>query len=209
MRHVLLALALAASPTIAIAQTSAPMPPAPARMSRSALEAEVTAQRALVQNGAVNPSPNAGCTAVESHQLDFWIGEWDVSITGETTLVAQSTIRPLDQGCSIFEEWRPFQGPGGHSISSFDKTDGAWHQEWMDAAGVRMPFKGAFADGVMRLDNLSPPPPGAPANLKRRMSYQAIDTSTVRQWGERFDDATHTWKTMWDYTYRRRAGTHG
>jgi hypothetical protein len=146
--------------------------------------------------------------APQQRQLDFWLGEWDVSPAGQDIVVAESTIRTLDQGCSILEEWRPFASAGGHSISSYDQRDGAWHQEWVDGSGQRTPFVGHFQDGVMRLDNLGPPPSEAPANLRRRMNYQRLDDNTVRQWGERFDDQQQRWIVTWDFTYRRRPGPH-
>ena len=67
--------------------------------------------------------------------------------------------------------------------------------------------RGRFEDGVMRLDNLGPIPPGQPANLRRRMNYQQIDADTVRQWGERFDEPTQSWVVAWEFMYRRRPGT--
>lgn len=206
MRHLILAVALGAAPSLAAAQQAA-TPPAPSRMSRSALEAEVAAARPYIENGGVNVARPPGCVAPEHHQLDFWIGDWDVSPAGATMVIAESTIRPLDGGCSILEEWRPFAGAGGHSISSYDRNDSAWHQEWMDGTGARTTFLGHFEEGAMRLNNLAPPPPGAPANLRRRMSYQQIDADTVRQWGERFNEQTQQWVVTWDFTYRRRPGS--
>jgi hypothetical protein len=207
MRRFVAALAIALLFAPATTAQTPPQLPDPDRMSRAALQAEVRAARPYLQFGGVNAGRPAGCVTPEHRQLDFWIGEWDVSPAGSTMVVAESTIRPLDQGCSIFEEWRPFAGAGGHSISSFDGADGAWHQEWVDGNGQRTPFVGRFADGVMRLDNLAAPPPNAPSGLRRRMNYQAIDANTVRQWGEQYDAASQGWVVTWDFTYRRRAGT--
>jgi len=200
-----LAAALMLAPAV-LAQTP-PAPPDPDRMSRDALENEVRAARPYLQFGGVNTARPPGCTAPEYRQFDFWIGEWDVSPAGSAMVIAESTIRPLDQGCSIFEEWRPFASAGGHSISSYDSTDGAWHQEWVDGNGRRTPFSGGFENGVMYLDNLGPPPPNASPGLRRRMNYQRIDEDTVRQWGEQFDEASQSWVVTWDFTYRRRPGT--
>jgi hypothetical protein len=202
-----LAAALAIAP-MALAQTTSPAPRlAPHAMSHAALEAEVLAARPLLLNGGVHSQMGPGCSAPENHQLDFWIGEWVVSPANSDMLVAQSTIRPLDQGCSILEEWRPFASGGGHSISSYDSADQTWHQEWMDASGARTHFQGAFDNGTMRLNNLAAPPPGAPANLRRRMNYRQIDANTVRQWGERFNETTQQWDETWVFVYHRRAGT--
>lgn len=205
MRTLLFAAALLACSAHAAAQAPSP-PPEPRSMSRAALEAEVAAQRPLIQNGGVQPSRPAGCTAPEHRQLDFWLGEWDVSPTGSDMVAAESSIRALDQGCSVFEEWRPFQGPSGHSLSDYDSVTGKWHQTWIDGAGTRTLFTGAFENDVMALDYDSPPPAGQPPS-RRRMSYQQVDANTVRQWGARFNEATQTWDVLWDYTYKRRAGT--
>ncbi len=189
-----------------VAAQPAPAPlPAPREMSRSALQAEVAASRPLVQNGAVTPMRPSGCVSTENRQFDFWAGEWDVTPTGQTFVLGESTISVVAQGCVIMEYWRPFQGAEGRSINIFDPTDRLWHQEYADATGLRTPFRGSFQDGVMRLDNLGPVPAGAPAGLQRRMNFQRIDADTVRQWGEVLrDDA---WVVTWDLTYHRRSGS--
>jgi hypothetical protein len=178
-------------------------------MSRQALQAEVAASRPYIQSGGVHGARGVGCTGAESRQFDFWVGEWDVTTSGTNVLVAESTITMDDQGCDILEFWRPFTGAHGHSINAYDSSDRKWHQMWVDATGRVTPYAGTFHDGVMYLDNLGPPPPGAPANLRRRMNFQQLDPNTVRQWGERFDEHTQSWAIAWDLTYHRRAGPHG
>lgn len=189
------------------AQAQAPQaPPAPvAQMDRAALEAEVRASRPLVRNGGVNSARPAGCTAPENRQFDFWLGEWDVSPSGQTMVIAESTISLRAQGCVLVEDWRPLAGAHGYSVNIYDSTDGKWHQEYGDATGRRTPYSGTFHDGVMYLDNLGAPPPNAPAGFRQRMNYQQIDSDTVRQWGETLTDGA--WTVAWDLTYRRRAGT--
>lgn len=199
------AIVVAALSVIAIgASAQQAQPPAVGEMTREALEAELTAARPLVSNGGVQASRVPGCTAPENRQLDFWIGEWDVSLTGQDFVVAESSISSAAQGCLVLEHWRPFQGPHGHSISTFDQTDRKWHQEYAGGGGRRSHMVGAFADGVMRMDISGGLPPGAPANLRRRMSYQQIDANTVRQWGE--VERNGNWQITFDLTYRRHPG---
>ena len=202
-RVVLLA-GLAGAPLLAGAV--APAPPDPASMDRAALEAEVRAARPLIQNGGVTPQRPAGCSSADSRQFDFWLGEWDVSPTGQSFLVAESTISVVAQGCAILENWRPLQGPHGYSINSYDSSDKLWHQEYVDASGVRAPYVGGVTDGIMHMDNLGSLPPNAPPGLKRRMSFQALDANAVRQWGESSRDGKE-WNISWDLTYRRRPGS--
>ena len=187
-------------------QAQQPAPPDPGRMSRQELRDELTQLRAIVGNGAVRPFRPAGCTSYESRQFDFWLGEWDVSGTGTQAVVAESSISVRDQGCVIMEEWRPLRGGHGHSINFYDPTDQKWHQTWGAASGTFARYAGSFADGVMRLENLSGAP-GASPGTRARMNFQALDENTVRQWGEQHDAASDTWTTQWDLTYRRRPGT--
>lgn len=204
--------ALALTPTLALTATLAfaqsaqqrPAPKLPGAMTRQALEDEVARSRAIIQGGAVMPRRPAGCTSAESRQFDFWLGEWDVSPAESSVIVAESSISLHDQGCVILENWRPFRDAHGHSINVYDSLDKKWHQTWADASGVRTEYAGALdADGVLRLDNLSPPQPGAPTG-HQRMNFQRVDANTVRQWGEAYSEASQTWTTNWSFTYRRR-----
>ena len=203
----LLAALLLASPALAIAQTAQQQqaPPAPSSMRRQALEAEVERSRAIIQGGAVTPQRPAGCTSTESRQFDFWLGEWDVSPGRSPVVIAESSITLHDQGCVILEHWRPFRNAHGHSINVYDATEGKWRQTWADASGARTEYSGSVdAEGVIRLDNLSPPQPGAPGG-GQRMNFQRLDANTVQQWGEAYSEAQQSWTTTWSFTYRRRS----
>ncbi len=209
VRAIVVAAALAAFPTVAAAQAPPQPPPAPNTMSRQDLREEVMRLRAIVQGRAVRPRRPAGCTSPESRQFDFWLGEWDVSPSASTTgvTVAESSISLHDQGCVIIEHWRPFGGGHGHSLNSYDAADQKWHQTWVDSTGSRTEFAGAVdSEGVLRFDVLGPPQPGQ-APGARRMNFQRIDASTVRQWGDLTPEGGGELVVEWDFTYRRRAGT--
>jgi hypothetical protein len=202
IRALAIVLALSAVPLHAVAQTQPQ--PSEERMSRQDLRDEVARLRGIVQGRAVLPRRPPGCASAESRQFDFWLGEWDVSPTGSTSgvTVAESSITLADQGCVIIEHWRPFGGAHGHSINVFDASDSKWHQTWADATGRRTEYAGVLdAEGVLRFDNLGPEPE------RRRMSFQRLDENAVRQWGERYDEASQAWVSEWDFTYRRRTGT--
>jgi len=190
--------------------TTAQTPPArpdPAKMSRADLESEITRLRTLESNGAVVQQRPSGCTAPDNRQFDFWLGEWDVSNSGSTAVVAESSITLADQGCVILEYWRPFQGASGHSINGYDMTAKEWKQTWIDATGRITPYGGTMQNGTLFMDDRSnPSPPGAKFK-KRRMNFRPIDANTVRQWGEGWDEAKQAWAVTWDLIYRRRPGT--
>lgn len=191
----------------AVAQQPPAPPPDPAKMTRADLERELGTARTLVANGAVVAQRPAGCTTPEQRGFDFWLGEWDVSSTGTTALVAESSITLHDQGCVILESWRPFQGASGHSINGYDTVAKRWTQTWVDATGRVTHYAGPITDGTLAMDVIASAPPANPKFAKARMSFRAIDANTVRQWGEGYNAAKQAWVVTWDLTYRRRAGT--
>lgn len=198
-------LALAAA-TAAGAQPAL-TPPDTAKMDRAALESEIRTLRQLTANGAVVKQRPAGCTAPENRQFDFWLGEWDVSSTGTTALVAESSITLADQGCTILEHWRPFQGASGHSINGYDAVAKEWKQTWIDATGRITPYAGTMQGGTMYMDDHGSQPQANPKFTKRRMNFRPVDAGTVRQWGESWDSEKQAWVVTWDLTYHRRGGS--
>lgn len=195
------------APTASVAQASLAQsgPPAPDSMARDALETEVARSRAIIQGGAVMPQRPAGCTSAESRQFDFWLGEWDVSPGQSPVIVAESVITLHDQGCVILENWRPFRNAHGHSINAYDVINEKWRQTWVDASGRITQYAGAQdGDGVMRLDNLGSGLGDGRPTERRRMNFARVDENTVRQWGERYDEAAQVWNTEWAFLYRRR-----
>lgn len=162
----------------------------------------VLAVIAALTSAAYAQTPYA-CTSPEHRAFDFWIGEWDVYVTGTERLAGRSSVRSEDAGCVVTEHW---QGPGfsGRSLNSYDRFAGSWSQFWTDSGGEVTRFVGGPFEGGMRLTD--------PANVSAQSStpYQARMTFTpnadgsVRQHGETSFDGI-TWTSRYDYTYRRRA----
>lgn len=156
------------------------------------------------EDGLTTDRPK-GCDSAESHQLDFWLGEWDVSTTGHKSVIAEASLASADQGCVILEDWRPFADAHGHGLFAYDARKGKWRHVFADASGVWAVMEGGFADGVMSLAILEPPPSARfPADMKRRINYRRLDANTVRQWNQRLDPASHQWVTFEDLTFHRR-----
>ena len=90
---------------LALAQGSNPMPPPPPAR------------------------PVVDCSDADHRAFDFWLGDWDVSPTGSTKVIAQSHIEKIVD-CAISETFVQTLGPGGktidyrgRSISSFNPAD--------------------------------------------------------------------------------------
>jgi hypothetical protein len=92
---------------------------------------------AAQQNNTAQPKP---CSEPEQKQLDFWVGEWDLTWPGNNpgeTAHGTNTIKRILDGCIVQEN---FSGGDamhlrGQSVSIFDIRGGKWKQTWVDNEG--------------------------------------------------------------------------
>jgi hypothetical protein len=140
-------------------------------------------------------------------EFDFWIGEWDVYVTGTTTpKIGHSLIQNVAGECLILENWTAL-GPvpnTGKSMNYFDTVSQAWEQVWMGSGGGLNKFvKGKYEDGAMRFIFTQPNPGGKP--LQGRFTFFNLGPDKVRQFKETSTDDGNTWQAVYDFTYIRRA----
>ena len=149
------------------------------------------------------PAPPYACTAASHRAFDFWVGSWDVFVTGSLHQAGTSVIERKDGGCVITEQWTSIGAPlTGRSLNMFDATTGQWVQIWMDSAGEITRYRGGPTPTGMQLfaeDEISP---SRPARLSLRMTFTRQPNGTVRQLGETSPDRGVTWTTSYDLTYR-------
>ena len=164
-----------------------------------------TALAVLASLCLIPSSPRAevsGCSDAASRQFDFWVGRWRVFTSGQPDKqVATSLIEKLYAGCAIRENWSPFSGHPGGSLSAFVRGDGGWRQAWADGDGSWAEFKGGWNGAAMVLAGVWPQP-GHPDEITR-MTYTPLPDGGVRQFGEASDDGGKTWQPSFDFTYRR------
>lgn len=141
----------------------------------------------------------------ESRQLDFWVGEWDVTQTGAPPGVnaSRSRIESVEQGCVIAEFYETPTGYSGRSHNAYDANKKRWEQFWVDNVGGLHHYTGHARDGNMYYE-AEFVPPGATAPAKTRMTFFNLGKDQVRQLGEQSTDGGKTWTVTYDLTYRRR-----
>ena len=150
---------------------------------------------AAAQQSANPPAaPAAPCAAPEFHQLDFWVGKWDVYPTGKDKLVAHSLIESV-YGCGIRENWMPLSNQPGGSLSVYVPAEKHWEQFWIDSGGSRAFFIGGWDGKAMVIT-------GKWGGPLVRMSYSKNEDGSVRQHGEQSTDDGKTWTPQFDFTYR-------
>ena len=148
---------------------------------------------AAAQAAAPPPAPPA-CSEPEYHQLDFWVGRWDVYPTGKDKLVAHSLIEKV-YGCAVRENWMPLSNQPGGSLSVYVPGEKHWEQFWIDSSGIRAFFTGGWNGNAMVIS-------GKWGGPLVRMSYSKNADGSVRQWGDQSTDEGKTWKPNFDFTYR-------
>ena len=136
----------------------------------------------------------------EHHQLDFWIGEWDVYEEGKK--VASSSIERLPGSCSVLESYSEPDGYAGKSINFFDAVLKKWRQTWVDKLGTVSEFTGELKSGAMQLEGITHTRDGK--TILRRMTLSPTEPDKVRQYSEKSTDAGTTWGVAYDYLYVRR-----
>ncbi len=145
-------------------------------------------------------------TNPKQRQFDFWIGEWDVYVTGTTTpKVGHSLIQNVAGECLILENWTAL-GPvpnTGKSMNFFDVQTGTWEQVWMGSGGGLGRFiNGKYEDGAMRFTFTQPAANGAVSQGK--FTFFNMGPDKVRQLNETSNDQGKTWQTVYDFTYVRK-----
>jgi len=144
-----------------------------------------------------------GCDSPESHQLDFWIGDWQLSYTEDgKAATSRNRVTKILDGCVVLEEFDGAPGAPlkGRSVSMFDRASGRWKQTWVDNSGAYLDFTGGLEDGHMVFSREARR--GAKRFLQR-MVFDEVTRDGLRWRWQRSDDGGKAWITQWEIAYRR------
>jgi hypothetical protein len=144
---------------------------------------------------------HAPCSEPPYHQLDFWIGRWNVYDRGDGALAGTSVIEKVLNGCAIEVDWHGADGSGEiRELFYYQKAAQRWRQIWVSDEGptkerqslpgsATLQFLGEVRElaGGSHLDRstVTPQPDGR--------IHQLIEISR---------DGGKTWKTSFDGEYR-------
>jgi hypothetical protein len=149
---------------------------------------------------AAAQTPPPGCASPEARQLDFWVGEWDV--TWANNGKARNRVTRILDGCVILEQFDGTPGTKlmGHSVSTFDRTTKRWRQTWVDNTGAYLDFTGGIEDGRMVFAREAE---RDGKKFRQRMVFEDVRADSLKWLWQRSDDGGATWKTQWEIDYRR------
>src|SRR5437660_9082640 len=111
---------------------------------------------AVAQDTTATKSQPQPCSAPEQKQMDFWLGDWELTWPGNSTGDAghgTNSIKRILDGCIVEENFSG--GESMHlrrrSVSIFRARPGRWKQTWVDNEGGYLDFSGEFKAGQMVL----------------------------------------------------------
>ena len=164
-----------------------------------ALAALVLAATAVIAQS----QPQYGCDSPESRQLDFSVGEWDLTYiaAGGKEAKSRNRITKVLDGCVILEEFTGAPGTrlDGRSYSTYDRGTKRWKQVWVDNTASWLDFEGATVDGDMAFVR-SFTKDGKTTH--QRMVFRDVKPESLRWLWQSSPDG-NTWTTQWDIAYKR------
>ncbi len=149
---------------------------------------------------AIQKPPTPCLTDAQHKQFDFWVGEWDVTASGQT--IATSSIQRIIDSCVIFENYTQANGYNGKSLNFYDAVLGKWRQTWVDGTGTVGEFVGEYKDGAIHYEGESHRKDGR--KILRKMIFSSLGADKVRQYSEASTDGGKTWKATFDLIYIRK-----
>jgi hypothetical protein len=144
--------------------------------------------------------PPPDCKGAEHRQFDFWAGEW-VVLSGTDT-AGTNSVTLEESGCIVHEHWTGSKGGTGQSFNFYDRTDGKWHQIWIDSNGMVLRLSGSYADGKLSYTGATLRRNGT--RVLHRLGFTGNADGTVRQLWESSTDEGKSWSVVFDGVYVRK-----
>jgi ketosteroid isomerase-like protein len=144
------------------------------------------------------------CASPESHQFDFWVGDWDVFDVDEpATRVARVQVDRILGGCVLREDYRDNEGHMGQSFNVYEAPRHSWHQSWVTNRGQLLLLDGSLRDGAIVLNATEHLPDGGDRQVQG--TWKAV-ADGVRETAVRSTDGGRTWTLWFDLMFRPHTG---
>jgi hypothetical protein len=142
--------------------------------------------------------------------LDFWLGDWSVTSTGDTA-VARDVVEKVQDGCAITEVWDDGPRDRGQSLFYYLPSARQWRQVWVtnrafDFGGTkekRLVWHGA--NGGVRFQGELLRPDGT--LVLDRSTITPMSDGRVHYTIEVSTDGGTSWRTPFDATFTKRRGS--
>ena len=142
------------------------------------------------------------CSAnTESRQLDFWLGDWNVTYPGMPGSAVSRVSLDLDQ-CLLVESWDGGKGHRGKNMFAYSADDKSWHGMFADNQGRVHILEGKVAGGSAEFTGLGRSPDGR--TVLNRIKIVRVAENKVEQSWEKSSDNGATWKMEFQGEYARK-----
>ena len=156
----------------------------------------LTTTPALAADGSEPCSANS-----ESRQLDFWLGDWNVTYPGVPGSARSQVSLDLDK-CLLVESWDGGKGHRGKNMFAYSPEDDHWHGMFADNQGRVHVFEGKVAPGSAEFTGPSHGRDGHTVLNRIRVVRRAANK--VDQSWEKSTDNGVTWTMEFDGAYSRK-----
>jgi len=141
-------------------------------------------------------------TNAESRQLDYWLGQWTVTVPGASGTSTSDVSLSLDK-CLVVEIWDGGKGHTGENMFAYSADDMSWHGMFADNLGhVHVFVDGKVAAGSAEFSGPSRGPNGEA--ILNRIRIVRVGANKVEQTWEKSTDNGATWATVFHGEYSRR-----
>ena len=143
------------------------------------------------------PAVAPSCADPHAHELDFWLGDWEVHRWADDKLTGHTRISRID-GCVVREEWSGLQETGG-SLNAYDPDAKIWRRLWAGLSANVGAYTGRWTGGAVEFTGQGSTK-GKP--VINRLRLTPLRDGSVRQ---QFDTSTDgaIWTPFIDAVYRR------
>lgn len=145
------------------------------------------------------------CSEPERKQFDFWIGDWELTWTGQDgiTYKGENSINYIFDGCVVEENFNdPNSGFEGISHSVYVPSEKVWKQTWVSNAGGYLDFIGKYEDDKMILSRKFTNADGK--EIHQRMVWYNIEEDSLEWNWEKSTDGGENWQLSWHIQYKRK-----
>jgi hypothetical protein len=145
-------------------------------------------ERALAE---MRPSHKQDCADPRMHQLDFWIGEWEVRSSGRPAGI--SSIGAVLGGCAIIKKLSSDKPDTSLTVFFYDPMTKKWHENGATSTGKTWEASGELREGAMHFSGMGhrcTVSPLTPMELQEKIEVPV-------------DDEGVSWKALDDLIYLR------
>jgi hypothetical protein len=150
---------------------------------------------------ADDPQP---CSAnSESRQLDYWLGNWSITVPGRTAdNNSKSKVYLSLNKCVLIESWEDGRGHAGENVFAYNAENKRWYGLFADNRGhVHVFVDGKVSAGSAEFFGPSPGPNGEA--VLHRIKVVRLAPDKVEQLWEKSTDNGATWTEVFRGEYLR------